>query len=71
MRDLLRKWWNSWSVISPAVLERSKYLLGRNYLKPLVKGDVVVAVDGKETVEEMLKLITTSSKFTLSIERRP
>ena len=43
----------------------------KNYLKPLVKGDVVVAVDGKETVEEMLQQITTSSKFTLSIERRP
>ena len=43
----------------------------KNHLKPLVKGDVVVAVDGKETVEEMLQQITTSSKFTLSIERRP
>ena len=43
----------------------------KNHLKPLVKGDVVVAVDGKATDEEMLKQITTSQKFTLSIERRP
>ena len=43
----------------------------RNYLKPLVKGDVVVAVDGKATDEAMLKQINTSQKFTLSIERRP
>jgi hypothetical protein len=43
----------------------------KNHLKPLVKGDVVVAVDGKATDEEMLKQITTSQQFTLSIERRP
>ena len=43
----------------------------KNHLKPLVKGDVVVAVDGKATDEEMLKQITASQKFTLSIERRP
>jgi hypothetical protein len=42
----------------------------KNYLKPLVSGDVIVAVDSKTTFDEMIEQIKTSTKVTLSIERR-
>ena len=42
----------------------------QNYLQPLVRGDVIVAVDSSTTCDEMVRQIKESAKFTLSIERR-
>jgi C-terminal processing protease CtpA/Prc len=42
----------------------------KNYLKPLVKGDVIVAVDSKDTCDDMMMKINSAAKFTLRIERR-
>jgi hypothetical protein len=41
----------------------------QNYLKPLIRGDVIVAVNSLRTPEEMIQQIKTGSKITLSIER--
>ena len=41
----------------------------QNYLKPLIRGDVIVAVDSITAPDEMIKKIKTSAKVTLSIER--
>ena len=40
-----------------------------NYLKPLVKGDFIIAVDSKDTPDEMVEQIKANQTFTLSIER--
>jgi hypothetical protein len=42
----------------------------QSYLKPLVKGDVIVAVNSKEAFEDMIHLVKTCAQLTLSIERR-
>ena len=42
----------------------------QNYLQPLVRGDVIVAVDSSTTCDEMVRQIKECAKFTLSIERR-
>ena len=41
----------------------------QNCLQPLVRGDVIVAVDSNTTFDEMVRQIQESAKFTLSIER--
>jgi hypothetical protein len=42
----------------------------QNYMKPLVKGDVIVAVNGEEAFEDMIHLVKTCAQLTLSVERR-
>jgi len=40
-----------------------------NYCTPLVEGDLIVAVNGKDKVDDMISIIKSSVSFTLSIER--
>ena len=40
-----------------------------NYKKPLIEGDTIVAVDGKEAVKDMVAVLKTKEKFTLSVVR--
>jgi hypothetical protein len=42
-----------------------------NFLKPLVAGDMIVAVGDATTSDGMIQQITTGKKLVLSIERRP
>jgi hypothetical protein len=41
----------------------------QNYFKPLVSGDVIVAVNSKKAFDEMIQQMKTSTKLILSIER--
>jgi C-terminal processing protease CtpA/Prc len=41
----------------------------QNYVKPLIRGDVIVAVDSITTPDEMIQRIQAGPKVTLSIER--
>merc|ERR1719261_1271579 len=40
-----------------------------NFKKPLIEGDVIVAVDGKDSVKDMVAAMKTNDKFTLSVVR--
>jgi hypothetical protein len=40
-----------------------------NYRKPLIEGDMIVAVDGKESVKDMVAAMKSNDKFTLSVVR--
>jgi hypothetical protein len=40
-----------------------------NYKKPLIEGDMIVAVDGKDDVKDMVTLMKSNDKFTLSVVR--
>jgi hypothetical protein len=46
-----------------------KHYNARNYVKPLVAGDMIVAVDSEVSTDEMIRRINNRAVFTLSIER--
>lgn len=53
--------------LTPSPIKRYN---AQNHVKPLVVGDTIVSVDSTENWDEMIYIINTSAKFTLSIERR-
>ena len=54
--------------ISPRMSAVTRYN-AKHFTKPLVESDLICAVNGKTQLEEMVKLIKQSLKFTLTITR--
>jgi hypothetical protein len=54
--------------ISPKPSAITRYN-SKNPKKPLIEGDMIVAVDGKEAVKDMVAVMKTNEKFTLSVVR--